>query len=509
MDRSEPSLVPQWYRGTGSSSIVSSNFNPHTCSSHSATDGLNSRFSSRNRLSMNICDHDAPRSLPFTDRIRTSSYFHVSSGSNGFMGREKNLPSRAYISSGRSHQSRNWDREKDLVDGFSTYTESLIGTKSEKESLRSSIPLAAGSLGDPWIKRSGRDLSNGIPSRGGTSRTTTGISKPSFERDFPSLGAEEKNVRSALATSIIVGGDGWTSALAEVPCIVSSGQPSSPAMANASTGLSMAETLAQAPVRVRTTPQLPNDLQKIEELQRLQILKLRPVTPTMPKNLGFNPVEKSKTKETRMAEFITSKTGQQSPHSVIHAERRAGRYDVSKTSKPGNFQVLNWERNSSSPTNKGGRNPTNVARVPAAPGGVSLPPKGSLNLEIKVDGRNGILSPRSYGEKKLPSQAKNRNEFFNSLRKKASCTNDDPTSEVPFNSEKVDSASKKNDMENGNCSSDTFEETEKLDPDEEEASFLRSLGWEEDAGEEALTREEIESFLSLYKSRRPAPKLDI
>ncbi|KAK8921683.1 hypothetical protein KSP39_PZI020665 [Platanthera zijinensis] len=106
----------------------------------------------------------------------------------------------------------------------------------------------------------------------------------------------------------------------------------------------------------------------------------------------------------------------------------AGRSDVSKTSKPGNFQVLNWERNSLSPTSNGGRNPTNVARVPSTPSGVSLPPKGSLNL---------------------------------------------------------------------NCSSDTFGDPEKLDPEEEEVSFLRSLGWEEDAGEEALTREEIESFLSV------------
>ncbi|KAK8971154.1 hypothetical protein KSP40_PGU020777 [Platanthera guangdongensis] len=295
MDRSEPSFVPEWYRGTGSSSITSSNFSLHTCSSHSASDELNSQFSSRNRFSMTVCDHDTPRSLSFTDRIRTSSCFHVSSKSNGFMGREKDLPSRAYISSGRSHRDRNWDREKDLVDGFSTYTESLIGTKSRKEYLRRSHSMASRSLGDPWIKRSVYDSSNGIPSMGS-------ISKSSFERDFPSLGVEEKNVGSDVArvvspglsaaihnlpltASIIVGSDGWTSALAEVPRIVSSVPPSSSAMGNASTGLNMAETLAQAPSRVCTTPQLPNDSQKIEELQRLQILKLRPVTPTMPKNL--------------------------------------------------------------------------------------------------------------------------------------------------------------------------------------------------------------------------------
>lgn len=51
--------------------------------------------------------------------------------------------------------------------------------------------------------------------------------------------------------------------------------------------------------------------------------------------------------------------------------------------------------------------------------------------------------------------------------------------------------------ENGNCSAGGCAlEQEKLAPDEEEAAFLRSLGWEENTGEEALTREEIESFLS-------------
>lgn len=555
MERSEPSLVPEWYRGTGSSASATTNFNPPTWSSHSATDELSSVFSSRNRLPMSLCDHDSPHSLSLTDH-RTSSSFHLSASSSTSKGREKDLPSRSYSSSSRSHHDRNWDREKEhdlrerdrsllVEDGLSNYTESLITTKSEKESLRRSHSLASGRLGDSWLKRSGLDLSIGIPSRG---NNITGISKSSFEREFPSLGADDKNVGSdvtrvaspgltaaihniPLTASTIIGGDGWTSALAEVPpivggngSVVSSVLPTSSALTialNASTGLNMAETVAQTPIRVRTTSQLPSDSQKIEELHRLQIMKLRPVTPLVPKNLGLNSAEKSKAKVARTVEFSASKTGQQSSsHIVIHGARSAVRSDVSKISQPGNFKVLNRERNSSSPTGKGSRKPTNLFSVPATPSRVLPPPKGPLNMMLKVDAKGGALSSSSYAEKKLPSQAQNRSDFFNSLRKKASAANDGPNGDASsFNLEKVDeqftldSISAKNDKaENQNCSAggcDTFEEPEKLDPDEEEASFLRSLGWEENAGVEALTREEIESFLSVYKSRRPASKSNV
>lgn len=48
----------------------------------------------------------------------------------------------------------------------------------------------------------------------------------------------------------------------------------------------------------------------------------------------------------------------------------------------------------------------------------------------------------------------------------------------------------------------------KVYPDEEEAAFLRSLGWEENAGEdEGLTEEEINAFYHEYMKLRPSLKL--
>ncbi|KAL0909582.1 hypothetical protein M5K25_020464 [Dendrobium thyrsiflorum] len=551
MERGEPSLVPEWYKGASGN-----NLSPLNGSSHSA-DEINTGFSTKNRLSVSFCEHDdAPRSLSFTER--TSSSSHKSTCSNGSMERE-DLPFRAYSSFGRSHRDRNRDREEDLEvcdrnrpllddNGFLKNPDSLATNKLEKESLWQSHSMVSGS-GDSWLKRSAHDSSNNITSGGSI---VTGISKSSFERDFPMLGAEEKHLGSDVASvaspvlsnaihnlpvaaSTIIGGDGWTSALVEVPPIVggngpvvSSAQPSSPPLtivSSPSSSLNMAETLSQGPARVRTSPQLPNDSQKIEELHRLQILKLRPVMPSMTKNLGLHSAEKSKTKTARTAEINASKAGQQSSSQLlIHSVPPAVRSDVYKISQPGNFQVLNKETHSLSP-GKDIPKPGNVSRGPTTPATIQ-PPKGSMNPKLKVDGKGGAFSPR-----KLSSQVQNRNDFFNSLRKKSSSgqqhsnANNVLNSDTPsFILEKVDvqfavdstPAKNKNvfycSVENGNCSAldcDAFEEPEKLAPDEEEEAFLRSLGWEENAGVEALTHEEIESFLSVYKMRRPASKLNI
>ncbi|KAH0453906.1 hypothetical protein IEQ34_018230 [Dendrobium chrysotoxum] len=551
MERGEPSLVPEWYRGASGN-----NLSPLNGSSHSVADEINTGFSTKNKLSVSFCEHDAPRSLSFTER--TSSSSHKSTCSNGSMGRE-DLPFRAYSSFGRSHRDRNRDREEDFEvcdrnrplledNGFLNNPDSLATNKLEKESLWQSHFMVSGS-GDSWLKRPAHDSSNNITSGGSI---VTGISKSSFERDFPMLGAEEKHLGSDVASvaspglsnaihnlpvaaSTIIGGDGWTSALVEVPPIVggngpvvSSAPPSSPPLtivSSPSSSLNMAETLSQGPARVRTSPQLPNDSQKIEELHRLQILKLRPVMPSMTKNLGLHSAEKSKTKTARTAEINASKAGQQSSSQLlIHSVPPAVRSDVYKISQPGNFQVLNRETHSLSP-GKDIPKPGNVSRGPTTPATIQ-PPKGSMNPKLKVDGKGGALSPR-----KLSSQVQNRNDFFNSLRKKSSSGQQHSNANNVLNSDTssfilekvgvqfaVDSTPAKNknafycSVENGNCSAvdcDAFEEPEKLAPDEEEEAFLRSLGWEENAGVEALTHEEIESFLSAYKMRRPASKLNI
>ncbi|XP_020591327.1 uncharacterized protein LOC110032144 [Phalaenopsis equestris] len=500
MVRSEPSLVPEWYRGASGSNL--------------------------NHL------------RGFSHSERTSSSLNRSANNNVSIGRE-DLSLRAYGNFGRNYRDRNRDQEKDLElydrnrplledNGFLNNSDSLSTNKLEKESSRHSHSMVSGS-GKSWLKSS-------------------------FKRDFPSLGAEEKLVRfdvtrvasPCLSTAIlklpvaaatINGGDGWKSNLAEVLPIAggngpvaSSSLPTCPELtmvSSPSSSLNMAETVAMAPARVHTSSQLPSDSQKIEELHRLQILKLRPVMPSIPKNVGLSSAEKSKAKMLRTTEVSASKAGQQSSSQlIVHAVRPAIRSDVYKIFQPGNFQVLNREKNSLSP-DKDNTKPRNVSRVPTTP--TIIPPastqplKGIMNPKGKVEGTGGALSP-----KKLPFQVQNRNDFFNSLRKKTSSgqhsnsTNLSNDGGSSFTTEAIASkldfpAEKKNvlhsSMESENFSAgdsdDGFEEPEKSALDEEEEAFLRSLGWEENAGVQALTHEEIESFLSEYKMRRPASKLNV
>lgn len=128
-----------------------------------------------------------------------------------------------------------------------------------------------------------------------------------------------------------------------------------------------------------------------------------------------------------------------------------------------------------------------------------------------------MLTRASVGERKL-SHAQERNDFFNLLRKKSL----NPTGSIPepdFLGAADDLQSASSDSipncqpgldcsaENGNFSTDEpdrrlYAEIEEshsyldavLDPEEEEA-FLRSLGWDKNAGEEALSQEEIDAFL--------------
>lgn len=561
MERSEPTFVPEWYKVTSSTATGSSNSNHHSGSLHSAADEHTGGFSSRNRLPVSIYDHDAPRPLPFSDR--TSPSFPRSASSNGSMGWEKEFPSRGFNSFGRSHRDKEKDREKDLDfrerdrlvlldSGFSNYPDSLINNTHEKDFLRRSQSLVSGRRVEPWLKRSGHDSSNAVPSAGSM---VPGITKSSFERDFPSLGAEEKHLGSdltrvaslnistaidilPLSASAIIGSDGWTSALAEVPPIagvngqgISSSLQTSHAPINSSTttGLNMAETLAQAPGRVVTVPKLSSDSQKIEELHRQQILKLRPVTSSMLKNTGPNTADKSKSKGPKIVDFSSIKQ-QSSSHLVGHTSVRS---EAPKTSLPGQFQVLNRERNGFSPTAKDCPSSTNISRVPTSSGSLNPSSKDLVNPNLKVDPKGGALTLRASGEKKIPSQTQRRNDFFNSLRKKTSTGQsataaDDLSCDISSSSSQkageliaADSTSAKppssslnsSSAENGKCLSGGCcapEEPEKLVPDEEEAAFLRSLGWEENAGEEALTREEIESFLFELKRRgSSASKLNL
>ncbi|MQL89642.1 hypothetical protein Taro_022212 [Colocasia esculenta] len=265
-------------------------------------------------------------SSSYTERI--SSSYRRSSSTNGSLNHDKDtsLHSRPYSSFGRSNRDR--DREKDvdfrdrketikLENGFQDLPDSFISSRSEKDALRRSQSLISGRQSDSWAKRPGNGTTNSNFLASGS--IVSSISKASFDREFPSLGAEDKHgppeigrvsspgLSSAiqilpLGCSALIGGDGWTSALAEVPVIVGGNGPSfSPVqqaatsttstVSSTTTGLNMAETLAQAPSRARAAPQVSVDSQKLEELAIKQSRQLIPVTPSMPKtSVGLMPL---------------------------------------------------------------------------------------------------------------------------------------------------------------------------------------------------------------------------
>lgn len=234
----------------------------------------------KSKLSVNTSDHDLGKS---SDRT-TSSYFRRSPNSNG----SANL--RSYGSFGRNSRDRDKDgheyrdKEKSVLgdhrhnrDYFDPLG-NILPSRFEKDGLRRSQSMISGKRGLSIANKNNHN--NGNIVLGGVSPIRS-VHKAAFERDFPSLGAEERRTEPeigrvpspGLSTAIqslpigpstVIGGDGWTSALAEVPVIVgSNGTGTSPVQANSAlvgssttTGLNMAETLAQGPTRVQTTPQV-------------------------------------------------------------------------------------------------------------------------------------------------------------------------------------------------------------------------------------------------------------
>ncbi|XP_047339162.1 uncharacterized protein LOC124942660 [Impatiens glandulifera] len=229
MERSEPTLlIPQWLKGSGN--VTSGGITSHqTPLSSWLYDDHSSSKHTRNR-STNVNSHDIGRSI--ADRT-ASTYFRQSSSSNGL--------GRTQSSFGRG---RGDNRRCDYSDTF----ENILQNRVDKD-LRRAQSLITGKFNN---NKSNQNNSNGLSA--GSSLIST-IHKTAFERDFPSLGADEKKttlkvprVSSPVGHSIIIGGDGWTSALAEAPTIFGSVGPGAAVQQPiTSTTASMAATVAQRP----------------------------------------------------------------------------------------------------------------------------------------------------------------------------------------------------------------------------------------------------------------------
>ncbi|KAL6983175.1 hypothetical protein U1Q18_016568 [Sarracenia purpurea var. burkii] len=560
MERSEPTLVPEWLRVTGSVGGAG----------NSAHQVLHSDVLSpshlRNRCARNVSDSDTCGSA-FLNRTSSSSRRSSSSNSSS---------KHPYGSFSRTHRDNNRDKEKERSvieelwdhDG-SDPLDCILISRAEKDTLRRSHSLVCRKPGEV-LPRKAVDSKNGGSSNGVLSRgnIVSSTQKNAFEKDFPSLGVGEKQglpdvgrvTSPGLGAAVqclpfgnpgLIGGEGWTSALAEVPTIIGSNNmgaisvqqsvvatpPSGASSPMAS--LNMAEALSQAPSRARTTPQLPDKTHRREELAVKQSRQLIPMTPLMPKGLVLSS-DKSKTKTAVRANemIVAAKTAQQQSHSSQLANHPRGgqvRSDSPRSSNAGKFLVLKpvWENGASSAS------PMPPCTALKSPNSSNLSSIQRKMVSLSLNSGSAVEKRSSH------SQARSRNEFFNHMRKKSSpntstvlpdsgVTVSSPTSEKSGETVEEPSApvslcvtengseviSNEDDTHEGekklflNGGDDTHEGdknlflNEAVYPDEEEAAFLRSLGWEENDGEDdGLTEEEINAFYEEYMKLRPSLKL--
>ena len=255
-----------------------------------AVDGPSLAHHTRNRTSKSTSDFDGSRSA-FLERTSSSNSRKISSNGNG-------SAKHPYSSFNRSHRDKDRDKEKERS-SFGDHWDrdcsdplgSIFPSRVEKDKLWRSQSMISRKQGEPLPRRVAVDSKlcsnsnhngNGVLSGGGIGSS---IHKAVFEKDFPSLGTEERQgvpdigrvsspglstaVQSLpVSSTALIGGEGWTSALAEVPSIIGSSSRGSLSVQqtvavtsgsgapSATAGLNMAEALAQAPSRVSTAPQV-------------------------------------------------------------------------------------------------------------------------------------------------------------------------------------------------------------------------------------------------------------
>ncbi|KAI7747677.1 hypothetical protein M8C21_029015 [Ambrosia artemisiifolia] len=521
MEKTEPTFVPEWLKSSAGSSAASQQLT--SSSSHSGELGV--LKSGRNKL----VDKDLDRTSSL-DRERDRD-------------RDKDI-----------FEFRNKGRSESRRHDYSDPLGNILPSRFEKNGLRRSHSSLPGKRGEPWPTKVASDLSIvKKDNHNNCGSLVSGNVKSSFERDFPSLGADEKHVDNdigrvsspglssviqslPIGNSAVIGGDGWTSALAEVPVIVGSNAngssvapPVPPAPVSATTsmpgGRNMAETLAHGPPRTQTPPQLTVGTQRLEELAVKQSRQLIPMTPSMPKSLALNSSDKQKLK-IGQSQFQSSHLMNNNPTTPRSATVKP---DVSKTSNVGKLLILkpSRERNGMAPTAKDSLSPTGGGnKLPNSPLAV---PSAVGTAPLKKSG-NGTVANL---EKRPSLQAQSRSNFFNLMRKKSmtssnasSVASDTSSSNEPSENHGEPVASEggpgspvvqqpSESMVDVTCNGDTCGEVGRstvngknhsgpdviLYSEEEEARFLRSLGWEETAEEEeGLTEEEISSFLQNIQS---------
>ncbi|ERN05115.1 uncharacterized protein LOC18433283 isoform X2 [Amborella trichopoda] len=538
MDRSDPELAPEWLRGT----------TQHSLSSSQRGDSVLAP-TSRNKSSLlsdyNFTNHLSRTSLP---SFRRNSSINGSSTYD----RDSKTSLRTHSSNGRNSRAYDFDRNQDWLRDRSPFSRERRDLEHEDNLTRSTVKpvnwvetntlkrqlstLDGGKRGDDTHKNPGSKLGalNGGPLIGGG--LVSNIRKSAFEREFPSLKSEDKQqaqiaigavdmirvasplIRVAspgLSATAFMGSDGWTSALAEVPVsngvksnsssstqqITSVTSPSS-VVQSPGTGLNMAETVAQAPARVRTPPQLSVEAQRLEVLAIKQSRQLIPMTPSMSKTSGVSLSEKTKLKPGRSSERATPAVKPSTPAAIPQlpgSYKGATKPDTFRPSQGGKLLLLKPSRERA--------DGTGMLR-----NGNHSPPGFGNTVSVVSSTRPKDVTLMTE-DKRASSQAQNRSDFFNSLRRKTQQSSAGLSSgfDKLSNNETEVIPSQTGFLENSlyTCSESgkRGEEGEAkgeeegrrggtviCGSEEEEAAFLRSLGWEENAGGEELTEEEISAF---------------
>ncbi|KAL6492852.1 hypothetical protein OROGR_032611 [Orobanche gracilis] len=559
MERTEPTLIPEWLRCTGN--VAGGGTSVH----HSDVP--------RNRCSRINSEKDGPS---FLERSSSSNSRHNSS-SNGSTKHPYSSFSRSRCDKNRDRdreKSRSRDmRDHDSSDPFS----GIINNRVEKSGLRRSQSLVSRKHGDPLPRKvqDSRISGNGVLS-GGSNLSTT--QKAVFEQDFPSLGTEEKQGvagikrilspgLSSVVQSLPIGnagflcGEKWTSALVEVPPILANnGTGQSPSLiqsavtdSNSTSGVSsraclnMAKALSQpAAARIHANLQQPDKSQRLEELAIKQSRQLIPMLPSMPKPLVPSSTDKPKQPKTAVrtneTTVVSRGVAHPQPHSnnlAYQSRARQIKSDPVSTSHVGKFLVLKPGREIiTSGAKDGFSSDANFSRVntngqpdtaPPTPTALTSPSvSSSMVYALEKNAAALTISSRPTVDKKPTKSllAKSRSEFFNLMRRKASpsatTTRSDSISSIlptiaetsaeEFNEGHADASSRH--LENGdvgdnNSNNNSMSGNGSIYPDEEEAAFLRSLGWDENGGEdEGLTEEEINAFYQEYMNRRPSMELN-